>query len=117
MRVLRLLIGLCAATVLTVGPALAQTPADSTQKPDTQKPAGQAPAQPPATPAPAPPAAAPPAAPRPYPEGAKIAYVDMQGIAAGSAEGKSFSSRIQELTKKKTAEIAEKNKALEAARA
>ena len=110
MRVLRLLIVMAAATVLAVGPALAQT------TPAEQKPAGQTPpAQPPATPAPAPPTAA-TAAPRPYPEGAKIAFIDMQGIAAGSVEGKSFSGRIQELTKKKTAEIAEKNKALEAAR-
>jgi outer membrane protein len=114
MRALRLLIVGCAVAVLTVGPALAQTP-PAGQKP-TAPPAGQKP--PATTPAPAPttPAAAPPAAPRPYPEGAKIAYVDMQSIASGSAEGKVYSTRISELSKKKTAEIAEKNKALEAAR-
>ena len=112
MRALRFLIVVGAATVLAVGPAVAQTPTDG-QKPAGQTPPAQPPATPPATaPAPAPPQAA---APRPYPEGAKIAYIDMQTVASGSAEGKTFSGRIQELTKKKTAEIAEKNKALEAA--
>lgn len=115
MRALRLLIVGCAVTVLTVGPALAQTPSEGQQKP-TPPAAGQKP--PATTPAPAPqtPPAAAPAAPRPYPEGAKIAYVDMQGIASGSAEGKTYSTRIADLQKKKTAEITEKNKQLEAAR-
>jgi outer membrane protein len=114
MRALRFLIVVGAATVLAVGPAEAQTPTDG-QKPAGQTPPAQPPATPPATaPAPPPPQAA---APRPYPEGAKIAYIDMQSIASGSADGKTFSGRIQELTKKKTAEITEKNKALEAARA
>ena len=109
MRVLRLLTVTTALLALPIGSAMAQTtpaPAPNTQKPTTPAPA-------PATPAAPPPAAE---APRPYPEGAKIAYIDMQGIASGSAEGKVFSSRIADLTKKKTAEIAEKNKALEAAR-
>jgi outer membrane protein len=114
MRALRLLIVGSAVAVLTVGPALAQTP-PAGQKP-TPPPTGQKP--PATTPAPAPqtPPAAAPAAPRPYPEGAKIAYVDMQGIAQGSAEGKTYSTRISELQKKKMAEVNEKNKALEAAR-
>jgi len=119
MRALRLLTVMSAVSVLAVGPALAQTP--PTQPPASQKPPAQPPAQPPATPPAAtppatqPPAAA-PAAPRPYPEGAKIAYIDIQGVASSSAEGKAFSARIQELQKKKSAEINEKNKQLEAAR-
>jgi len=107
---------------LTAGPALAQTagtakPAGETQKPAppaTQKPAAPAPAaQPPAAPAAA---AQPPAAPKPFPEGAKIGYIDLQYIASNSVEGKAATSKIQEFTKKKTAELEGKQKALEAAR-
>jgi Skp family chaperone for outer membrane proteins len=93
---------------LTAAPALAQT-----------TPPAQPPMKPPATtpaPAPTPPAPAPGEAPRPYPEGAKIAYVDLQAVASNSVEGKAATSRLQELEKKKVAEITEKNKALESAR-
>src|SRR5919106_862887 len=62
------------------------------------------------------PAAAAAAAPRPFPEGAKIGYIDLQFIASNSAEGKSATGKIQEFAKKKTAELAEKNKNLEALR-
>ena len=100
------------ALALTAGPALAQTP-PTTAKPagETQKPA------PPATqkPADAAPAAQPPA-PKPFPEGAKIAYIDLQYIASNSSEGKAATSKIQEFTKKKTAELEGKQKALEALR-
>jgi outer membrane protein len=92
-----------AASVMAVGTARAQTPP---------------PAQPPAQPA-TPPAAAPapkPEAPRPYPEGAKIAYIDIQAVASNSVEGKAATAKLQELEKKKVAEITEKNKALEAAK-
>jgi Skp family chaperone for outer membrane proteins len=98
-------------SVLAAGSALAQA-----------TPPAQPPTKPPATPpATAPPtqAAAPipkPEAPRPYPEGAKIAYIDIQAVAANSVDGKAASGRIQELQKKKMAEITEKNKALETAK-
>jgi len=97
---------------LTVGPAFAQaTPPAAGQTP-TQKPAETAkPAEQKPTPAPAP-----PAAPRPFPEGAKIAYIDLQYIASNSAEGKAATAQIQEFTKKKQAELEVKQKALEAAR-
>jgi outer membrane protein len=86
--------------------------------------AGTALAQTPATPAPATPPATPPAAqtpapattpPKPFPEGAKIAYVNVQAIASNSVEGKAATSKLDDLRKKKTAEIADKNKALAAA--
>ncbi|HXH06007.1 MAG TPA: OmpH family outer membrane protein [Vicinamibacterales bacterium] len=73
--------------------------------------AGQQPAQP-AGSQPAPAQAQPP---RPFPEGAKIAYVRLQVVAQNSAEGKAASAKIQELQKKKEAELAEKNKQLQAA--
>jgi outer membrane protein len=111
------------ALALTAGPALAQTPGTAKptlgQTPGTAKPAGetQKPA-PPATQKPAEPApsAQPPAAPKPFPEGAKIGYIDLQYIASNSVEGKAATSKIQEFTKKKTAELEGKQKALEAAR-
>ena len=99
------------ALALTAGPALAQAPPTAKPAGETQKPA------PPATQKPADAApAAPPAAPKPFPEGAKIAYIDLQYIASNSSEGKAATSKIQEFTKKKTAELEDKSKALEAAR-
>ena len=99
------------ALALTAGPALAQTPPTAKPAGETQKPA------PPSTlkPADAAPAAQ-PAAPKPFPEGAKIAYIDLQYIASNSSEGRAATSKIQEFTKKKTAELEGKQKALEAAR-
>ena len=100
------------ALALTAGPALAQTP-PATAKPaaETQKPAAPATQKP----ADAAPAAQPPA-PRPFPEGAKIAYIDLQYIASNSSEGKAATAKIQEFTKKKSAELEGKQKALEALR-
>ena len=101
------------ALALSAGTALAQTPA-----PGTQKPAAPAPSAPaPAAPAPAaqtPPAPA-PAPPKPFPEGAKIAYVNVQAIASNSVEGKAATSKLDDLRKKKSGELAEKNKQLQTA--
>jgi Skp family chaperone for outer membrane proteins len=92
-------------TQTTAQPPAAQPPA--TQPPAAPKPTTPAPAtQPPAAPA------TPPAPPRPFPEGAKIAYINAQFIASNSAEGKASSAKISQLTQKKTNEINEKNKAL-----
>lgn len=95
------------------GTALAQT-APATPAPGTQKPAAPAPATPAAPAAQTPPAPA-PAPPKPFPEGAKIAYVNVQAIASNSVEGKAATSKLDEMRKKKTAELAEKNKQLQAA--
>lgn len=85
------------------------------------------PATPPAqTPPPAtPPAQNPPAAqaetakpaPAPFPEGARVAYIFMQGIFNGSADGKAAATRLQEWEKKKTAEIQTKAKEAESLQA
>jgi outer membrane protein len=88
---------------LTAGPVLAQTPAAQPAPAAEQKPA---------EPKPAPPAPA----PQPFPEGAKIAYISLQYIASNSVEGKAATAKIQEFAKKKTAELSEKQKALEALR-
>jgi outer membrane protein len=107
MRALKRLIVIGAiAFVLAAGPALAQTPPPT--NPPQNPPAGQTP---PPTPPPA--LTQPPAAPRPFPEGAKIAYVDLQRIAQNSAEGKAAATKIQALQKQKLGEIQEKNKQVE----
>src|SRR5687767_12681903 len=100
--------------VLAAGPAFAQakppaggqTPATTPAAPQPAAPTAQQPAAP----------AAQPPAPRPFPEGAKIAYIDLQFIASNSVEGKLATTKIQEFAKKKTAELEGKQKALEAAR-
>ncbi len=83
--------------------------------------AQQAPAQPPAQQAPAaaaaPQATAPAAPAVKFLEGAKYAFINIQRIAAESADGKSSSSRIEALRAKKAGELAEKNKAVEALQA
>ena len=49
---------------------------------------------------------------RPFPEGAKIAYLDIQRVAAESAEGKVSTARVQALNQKKVAELNDLNKKL-----
>jgi outer membrane protein len=108
MRVLRFLMVMTAVSVLAVGSALAQaTPPAAPASQQTTPPAVGAP------PVPVPPK---PEAPRPYPEGAKIAYIDIQAVASNSVEGKAATAKLQELEKKKVSEITEKNKQLESAK-
>ncbi len=94
---------------LSAGTAFAQT-APPTTPPPQNPPAAQ---QPPATPAEQKPAPA----PTPFPEGAKVAYIFMQGIFNGSSDGKTAAARVQEWEKKKTAEIQAKVKEAEAIQA
>jgi Skp family chaperone for outer membrane proteins len=88
-------------------PAAPATPAKPAQPAVPPKPAPPAAAQP-ATPAP------PPAPPAPFPQGAKVAYVNLQAVAQLSVEGKAANAKVQALTQKKQAEIADKTKALQA---
>jgi outer membrane protein len=69
----------------------------------------QAPA---AAPAPAPAPQAAPAQPV-FPAGARYAFINIQRIAAESAQGKALSSRVQTLNSQKVNELNEKNKALQ----
>jgi outer membrane protein len=89
---------------LVAGPVFAQAPAGQTK---------------PATPPAAPPAVSQPASqaqpPKPFPEGAKMAWVDVQYIASESTEGKAARTRIQALQQTKTTDLQGKQKALEAA--
>ena len=101
MRLLQKMMFAIAVVALAAGSAWAQAPT-TPAAPATQKPE--------------PPPAAAGAAPRPFPEGAKVAYIDLQYIASNSVEGKAATAKIQEYAKKKTAELEGKQKALEAAR-
>jgi outer membrane protein len=89
--------------LLTASSSFAQAPA----APAPAKPAAPAPAPAQTAPAPAP-APAQPAAPRPFPQGAKVAYVVLQRIANESADGRVATTRIQALQQKKAAELTSK---------
>ena len=67
----------------------------------------------PAQPAPTAPAAQ-PQPPRPFPEGAKFATIDIQRVASDSNEGKASTAKVQALNQKKVAELNELNKKLQA---
>ena len=84
------------------------TPPPATQKPPTPPPAAQPPAA-------TPPAAQPATPPRPFPEGAKVAFINIPRIAAESVEGKTSTGRVTALREKKLAELAAKNKQVETA--
>lgn len=109
------------ALALGAAPLFAQQP--SPQAPAKPAPAaGQKPPAPPAAP-PAvqkPPVAPPAQAPTPpvlvpFPQGAKVAYVNLQAIAQLSADGKTAATRVQQLAQKKQTEVADKTKGLQAA--
>jgi outer membrane protein len=87
------------------------------QQPPAQQQPPPPPAQKPATPPPAqpPPTAPVPQPPRPFPEGAKVAYINIQRIAQESDEGKASTAKVKALNDKKVAELGERNKQLQAA--
>ncbi len=107
------------AAVLGAGPAFAMgqttqpkpAPAQPAPKPATPAPTQPAPGQP----APGQQPAAQPQPPAPFPAGAKIAYINLPVVAQNSTDGKAASVKIEDLQKKKQAELAEKNKQLQAA--
>jgi Skp family chaperone for outer membrane proteins len=118
-----------AAFAVSASSVFAQAAGQASQPPAGQTaPAGQAPARPaqpaptPATPParpaqPAQPAVAAPAPtpqpPVPFPQGSKLAFVNLQAIAQLSADGKAASAKVNALAQKKQVEAAEKAKALQ----
>ena len=88
-----LIVVVALSAMLASAPAFAQAPAPAV-------PAAAAPAQPPAT--------------KPFPQGAKVAYVVLQRIANESADGRVATTRIQALQQKKAADLNERNKQLTA---
>jgi outer membrane protein len=109
-------VALLAGCVLVAGGAYAQQPPVTKTPPPAQQTPPPAQQAPPAAPAAAAPQAAPAPAPK-FPEGAKYAFINIQRIASESSEGKTSSSRIEALRAKKAADLAEKNKAIEALQA
>src|SRR4051812_45316526 len=90
---------MAAALVLTAAPVFAQAP-----KPQTPPAPSAGSGQAPATGAGQAPATAPPPAPRPpvpFPQDAKYAFVDVQGVAGQSAAGKAAATRLKTLTDEK----------------
>ena len=107
MRVLKSSLMVAALTLALSGSGFAQT------APPAGAPKPQTPAQPPATP----PAAAQPAPkqpPVPFPQDAKIGFIDINAIAATSAAGKEATKRLAALDEKKRGELGEKQKQLQA---
>ncbi len=104
------------ALLVSVAPVFAQAPAGqpATPPPATAKPPAPATGQP-AAPAPAPAPAAAPQPPAPFPQGAKVGYVNLQMVAQLSNDGKAAAAKVQALTTKKQAEIGEKQKQLQGA--
>jgi outer membrane protein len=87
-------------------PSFAQTPPAGAAKPQTP------PAAPPVAQTAAPKPA--PAPPVPFPQDAKIAFIDVNAIAGMSTSGKEASKRLTALNDKKIAELNDKNKQLQA---
>lgn len=86
------------ALVFVAGPALAQgtgAPAQAPQTKDVQTKAAPAPAH-------------------PFPAGATLAYVDMQRVGQESALGKQYAAQIEALRVKRSDDLSEQNKALQA---
>src|SRR4051794_6200124 len=110
-KVLQMMFVAGAVTALAAAPGYSQT---TTPKPPAgTAPASQTPAAPPTATQPAPaPAPAPLAPPRPFPEGAKFAFVDIQAIASNSAEGKSATAKLDDLKKRKNADLTAKSSSL-----
>lgn len=109
MQVKTRVIGGLLTVLMSSASAVAQTAPPATP-PAQNPPAAQ---QPPAKPEEQKPAPA----PAPFPEGAKVAYIFMQGIFNGSSDGKAAAARVQDWEKKKTAEIQAKVKEGEALQA
>ena len=98
---------------LSAAPVFAQTAPEQAKPAQTPpKPAQPPPAQPPAQPAtPTPQVAAQP--PAPFPQGAKVAYINPQLIFQQSTEGKAAIARVQALVQKKQTEGQTKAKQLQ----
>lgn len=74
------------------------------------------PATPPATPSAAPPASAQTQAapPRPFPQGTKFAFINIQRVAGESTEGKASTAKVQALNQQKVTQLNDLNKKLQA---
>jgi Skp family chaperone for outer membrane proteins len=95
--------------------ALFTVPAFAQQKPPVQKPpatAAQPATQKPTTPPVTPPVAQ-PQPPKPFPEGAKIAFCSLQEISQNSKAGQAAATQLKALNDKKVKEIEDKQKQIQ----
>jgi outer membrane protein len=104
--------------ILAIGAVLMAGPVSAGQ---AAKPAAPAPkpAAAPATPPAQAPAAAPapaPAPPVPFPEGAKVGYINLQRVASESADGQAATKRITTLREEKEKDLVARNAKFEEAR-
>jgi len=102
--------------IVAIGIALMAGPVNAGQTPAAPKPAPAAGAPAAQTPPAAAQPAAAPAPPRPFPEGAKIAYVNVQRIASESVEGQAATKRLTSLREEKEKDLAARNAKFEDAR-
>jgi outer membrane protein len=102
--------------IVAIGIALMAGPVNAGQTPAAPKPAPAAGAPAAQTPPAAAQPAAAPAPPRPFPEGAKIAYVNVQRIASESSEGQAATKRLSALREEKEKDLVARNAKFEEAR-
>jgi Skp family chaperone for outer membrane proteins len=103
------------ALVLSASPVLAQAAAQPANPTPPPRPAPAAPARPaPSQPAQSAPAQPSPQPPAPFPQGSKVAFVNLQAIAQLSTDGKAANAKVQALAQKKQTEGADKAKLLQA---
>ncbi len=102
--------------IVAIGIALMAGPVNAGQTPAAPKPAPAAGAPAAQTPPAAAQPAAAPAPPRPFPEGAKIAYVNVQRIASESVEGQAATKRLSSLREEKEKDLVARNAKFEEAR-
>ena len=102
--------------IVAIGIALMAGPVNAGQTPAAPKPAPAAGAPAAQTPPVAAQPAAAPAPPRPFPEGAKIAYVNVQRIATESSEGQVATKRLTSLREEKEKDLVARNAKFEEAR-
>ena len=122
----RMITALVLTASLGAGTAFAQAtpppppPPPTTPPPTTPPPTGQNPpptGQKPTPTAPQTPAPKPAAEPVPFPEGAKLAFVDLQRVVEQSALGKAGSDQLKKLSDKLGTDLAAKNKEIQALQA
>lgn len=90
--------------IVAIGIALMAGPVNAGQTPAAQTPPAAAQPAAPATP------------PRPFPEGAKIAYVNLQRVAQESTDGQAATKRITALREEKEKDLVARNQKFEEAR-
>ena len=104
---LRRVVTISVVVTALVAPALAQT-APKPAAPADKAAAPAAPKAPAAAPAPVQTAPV-----VPFPDGAKLAFIDVQRVIAESKEGQSASNKVKALNDRKVADLNERNKALQ----